>query len=212
VVVQEAFGVTAHIREVCDRLAADGYLAVAPAMFHRLAEPAPEVAYDDVPRAIELMRSLLADDVLADVDDALAVVAARGIGARRTAIVGFCTGGTVALHVAAARSLGAAVTFYGGGVAEGRMGFAPMLDAAPTLRTPWLGLFGDLDASIPVDEVDRLRDAASLADVPADVVRYPGAQHGFHCDDRPEVFDAGAAADAWSRALAWFAAHLGRQA
>jgi carboxymethylenebutenolidase len=204
VVVQEAFGLTDHILDVCDRVAAAGYLAVAPALFHRTG--APVLAYGDLDAVMPHMQALRAEDVLADVDDAL-----ERLGPLPTGIVGFCMGGTVAFHVAAQRSVGAAVSFYGGGVGAGRFGFPSMVDAASELRSPWLGLFGDLDKGIPVDEVERLRTAIADAQLAVDteIVRYPEAQHGFHCDDRPAVFDAAAAADAWSRTLTFFERHLG---
>ena len=75
------------------------------------------------------------------------------------------------------------------------------------LQTPWLGLFGDEDSSIPVEDVERLRQELDGADVPHEVVRYAGAEHGFHCDQRPS-YHAEAATDAWARTLAWFEEHL----
>jgi len=72
------------------------------------------------------------------------------------------------------------------------------------LQTPWLGLYGDLDKGIPVEEVEQLRDAVAQAKVPAEIVRYDDADHGFHCNDRPAVFNPAAAADGWARTLDWF--------
>jgi carboxymethylenebutenolidase len=116
-------------------------------------------------------------------------------------------GGTVALHAATAFPLGAAVSFYGGGVAEGRFGMAPLVEQAPHLQAPWLGLYGDLDHGIPVDQVEALRAAAATAPVATDLVRYAEADHGFNCDAR-DSYHAASAADAWSRTLAWFDRHL----
>ncbi len=84
----------------------------------------------------------------------------------------------------------------------------PALAERGRARTPWLGLFGDLDASIPIEDVETLRDALDAsAAVAHQVVRYPDADHGFHCDVRPS-FHPTASADAWSRTLAWFDEHL----
>jgi carboxymethylenebutenolidase len=116
-------------------------------------------------------------------------------------------GGSVALATAASHQVGAAVTFYGGGVTQGRFGFRPLVELAPELRSPWLGLFGDRDQSIAVEDVEALRAAAATADVPTEVVRYPDAGHGFHRDGSAS-FNAEAAADAWHRTLGWFARHL----
>ena len=81
------------------------------------------------------------------------------------------------------------------------------VDAAPGLRAPWLGLFGDLDKGIPVEHVEELRGAAARSGQPTQVVRYPDADHGFHCDQR-ESYHASSATDAWNRALAWFGHYL----
>ena len=123
-------------------------------------------------------------------------------------VVGFCMGGSVTFYAATLRPLGAAVTFYGGGVATGRFGLPSLIDQAPSLASPWLGLFGDEDQGIPVEEVEALRTAVGTAHVEAEIVRYPGAQHGFHCDARPAVYDEASATDAWSRTLEWFARHV----
>jgi carboxymethylenebutenolidase len=82
-----------------------------------------------------------------------------------------------------------------------------LVDEVADLQTPWLGLFGDRDQSIPVEDVERLREALQVAPVASEIVRYPEAQHGFHCDLR-DSYDETAAKDAWNRTLAWFDAHL----
>jgi carboxymethylenebutenolidase len=84
---------------------------------------------------------------------------------------------------------------------------APLHEEASTLQTPWLGLFGDLDAMIPSEGVEALRSAVETAPVPTGVVRYPDADHGFHCDARDSFHEA-SARDGWARALDWFATHL----
>jgi carboxymethylenebutenolidase len=206
IVVQEAFGLTDHIRSVAQRLADAGWLAVAPALFHRSGSPV--FAYDGGWEKLgPVFQSLTAEGIDNDVAGALGWLAGEGIPAERTGIVGFCMGGTVALHAATTFPLGAAVTFYGGGVAEGRWGFAPLVEEATSLRAPWLGLYGDLDKGIPVDDVEALRAAAATADVDTEVVRYADADHGFNCDDR-DVHHPASAADAWARTLAWFDRHL----
>jgi carboxymethylenebutenolidase len=118
-------------------------------------------------------------------------------------------GGTVALATAVRREIGASVTFYGGGVTSSRFGFAPLVEEAPKLRCPWLGLFGDRDRGIPVEDVEALRAAAARSGQPTEVVRYPEAGHGFHCHERPEYHEA-SATDAWRRALDWFDTYVDR--
>jgi carboxymethylenebutenolidase len=110
--------------------------------------------------------------------------------------------------VSVRRRLGAGAGFYGGGIVTARFPqFPPLVDESADLQTPWLGLFGDEDQSIPVDDVERLRAALQGAPVLTEIVRYPGAGHGFHCDRR-DSYDETAAKDAWNRTLAWFDDHL----
>ena len=207
VVIQEAFGLTPHIVSITERLAAAGWLAVAPALFHR--QGSPVLAYEgDFAKIGPLFQELTVDTIAMDVDAALDALADRGIPRPRTGIVGFCMGGTVSFATATRVPLGAAVTFYGGGVTQGRFGLPSLVELAPSLRVPWLGLYGDEDQGIPVTDVEALRAATAGAPVDTEIVRYPGAEHGFNCDDRAS-FHAEAAADAWTRTLGWFDRHLG---
>jgi carboxymethylenebutenolidase len=207
VVIQEAFGVNAHIRDIARRLADAGYLTIAPALFHRNGSPTFD--YDgDMKDLMPVFQSLTGSTVDNDVAGAVGWLTDQGIAMERMGIVGFCMGGTVALHSATVHPFGASVSFYGGGVAEGRFGMAPLVDQAPNLLAPWLGLYGDQDHGIPVDQVEALRAAAATAVVETEVVRYPDADHGFNCDVRAS-YHAGSAADAWARTLAWFERHLG---
>lgn len=206
VVIQEAFGVTTHIQDVCTWLADNGWYAVAPALFHRLADQV--FSYDDLKPVMPAMMSLTHEGIDADLNVTFANTAARGFELSKTAIIGFCMGGSVTLYAASTRELGAAVTFYGGGLAEGRFGMPPGIDSAKSLRTPWLGLYGDLDTMIPIDDVERVRENASHTSVPTEVVRYADAHHGFNCDDRPAVFNSSVAADSRARTLKWLSANI----
>jgi carboxymethylenebutenolidase len=208
VVIQEAFGVNPHIEDVTRRVAAAGYHAVAPDMFHRTGGAV--VDYGDFGAVIEHFVAIGNDEaIMADVDAAVGYLHSLGFTDRRIGIVGFCFGGRVTFLVASQRALGAAAGFYGGGIVTARFPqFPALVDRAPKLETPWLGLFGDLDESIPVDDVEQLRKALIEAPVATEVVRYAGAEHGFNCDARPS-YNADAATDAWSRAVDWFARHLG---
>ena len=207
VVVQEAFGVNDHIQDVTRRFATAGYHAVAPHLFHRSGAPA--YGYDDFTVVIPHMVALTDEGLLSDVRAALDHLRAAGWTDRQIGIVGFCMGGRVTFLVAGHEALGAGVGFYGGGIVTGRSEAMPaLLDLVPGLRTPWLGLFGDADPSIPVEDVDRLREALGAgADVDTSIVRYPDAEHGFHCDARDAYHEA-SATDAWRRTLEWLDAHL----
>jgi carboxymethylenebutenolidase len=116
-------------------------------------------------------------------------------------------GGSVTLATAARLNLGAAVTFYGGAISEERFGLPSGLTSGAQLRTPWLGLYGDLDAHIPSDEVESLRSVVAGASVPTEIVRYADADHGFHCDERPS-FHAESSSDAWQRTIAFLNTNL----
>jgi carboxymethylenebutenolidase len=205
IVVQEAFGVNDHIKEVADRFAAEGYRAVAPHFFHRSGDPV--IGYDDFETAKGHIAQLTWDGIAEDLATAYGHLHDDGFDDERIAVVGFCMGGTVAFIAGYERRLGAAVTFYGSGITEGRFGAPAMKDVAAELKTPWLGLFGDQDAGIPVESVEQLRAAVADAPVDAEIVRYPEAGHGFHCDARAAYHET-SARDAWSRALAWLDDHL----
>ena len=208
IVIQEAFGVNEHIRDVTRRFGAAGYHAVAPAMFHRAGGGTAD--YGDFAAVIPLFEGVT--------DDGDPHRRRRGHGppSRRWVRGPRHRRRRVLLRRPRRRSWSPragrwvrAVGFYGGGIAnKGALPFDALIGEAGGLQTPWLGLFGDEDASIPVDDVEAIRTALAGAPVPTDVVRYAGAQHGFHCDARPDNFHAEAAADAWSRALTWFDAHL----
>ncbi|HEX4979956.1 MAG TPA: dienelactone hydrolase family protein [Acidimicrobiales bacterium] len=208
VVVQEIFGVNDHIEDVTRRAAEAGYHAVAPHLFHRTG--APRLGYEDFSAAMPHMGELTDERVLADVDAAVGHLGDAGWGTPQIGLVGFCFGGRVSFLVATARPLGAVVGFYGGGIVTSRFPqLPPLVDRAADLKAPWLGLFGSDDASIPLDDVDRLRtELDANTPVEHDVVVYDGAGHGFHCDARPDHYDEKAAAAAWARAIAWFDAHL----
>lgn len=208
VVVQEAFGLTGYIADVTARLARAGWHAVAPALFHR--QGSPVIPYDDVQSALPVMQQLTAGGITTDLTATLDGLEREGFPAARTAVLGFCMGGSVALYAGTLRRLGAAITFYGGGVSAGRFGLPSLAELAPSLTSPWLGLYGDEDASIPVEDVERLRQAANEAAVETEVVRYRGAGHGFHCDERPDHYHQGAAQDAWQRALGWLDRHVAK--
>lgn len=206
IVLQEAFGVNDHIEDITRRFADAGYLAVAPHLFHRSGDP--RLGYEDMTQVMPHMAQLTAHGLDADLTATLDYLAGRGLEQHKVGAVGFCMGGSVAFVAAAFWKLGAAVTFYGGGITQGRFGNAPLLDLAPTIQTPWLGLFGDLDASIPVEQVEGLRAALERAVPPTEIVRYAEANHGFHCDARSS-YHAAASKDAWARTLGFLAQHLG---
>ena len=204
VVVQEALGVTPWLEGVASRFQAEGYKTAVPHLYKRIGDPV-FTHPDGFPKAREAMATLTGESILDDVDEA---IDSLGVRRSRVAVVGFCMGGNVALYAGAMRELGAAVSFYGGGVTESRWpGVAPLVEVAPGLRSPWLGLYGTRDTGIPVEQVDALEKAARLAPVPTRVERYE-AGHGFFNDSIDDLYDATAAEAAWPLVLAWLRQNL----
>jgi carboxymethylenebutenolidase len=203
IVIQEAFGVDAHIEEVSARFAAEGWLAVAPHMFYRSG--GGTIGYGDTEGMNRHLGALRDVGTLDDIDATLVFIAGRGIPVERTALVGFCFGGRVSFLVAAHRPLGATVGLYGGGIVYGRSDSRPpLLSLAAELKSPWLGMFGGRDTTIPPEELDVLERAVASAPVETKVIRYPDAGHAFLNDHKPS-YAAGPAADAWEQTLSWLA-------
>jgi carboxymethylenebutenolidase len=192
VVVQEIFGVNSHIRSVADGYAAEGYLAIAPAMFDR-AQKDYETGYTqpEIAAGVEIMKKLDMDQAILDVQAAID----HGKSAGKAGIVGYCWGGTVA-WVAAARAngLAAAVSYYGGGV--------PGL-ANEKPRVPVMFHFGETDHSIPLDKAKEV-----AAKHPQATTHYYPAGHGFNCDQRGSFHEA-SARQALQRSLEFFRKHVG---
>ena len=206
IVVQEAAGVNDYIEDVTRRFADVGYFAVAPTFFHRAG--GGTAAYGDFEKVAQLFDGLTDAGIVMDVGATVSHLHEQGFADESIAIVGFCWGGRVTFLASLEFALGATVSFYGGGIVRPRFpGLPPLLDRASELKTAWLGLFGDLDVVIPVEEVETLRTRLTELEVPTEVQRYATAEHGFHNEARPS-FNAEAATDAWARTLAWLAEHL----
>lgn len=192
VVLQEIFGVNAHIRRVADGFAAQGYLVIAPALFDR-AKPGVELGYtpEDMPAGVALVGEVGHDKTMLDV--AAAVKAATEGG--KVGVVGYCWGGSLAYAAACSiDGVTAAVGYYGGTIAK---------SLASKPKVPVILHFGEKDAHIPVSDVAAIKSA--LPQVP--VYTYD-AGHGFNCDARGS-YDKPSAAVALDRTLAFFAEHIG---
>ena len=192
VVIQEIFGVNHHIRAVCDRVAAQGYVALAPSLFDR-SEPGFQSGYsaDEVAAA---KRFVATPDWAAMLRDTQAAIdAVRDVGP--VGIIGFCLGGSVAYAaVTKLDGLKAAVGFYGGAIVR----FADDKPGAPTQLH-----FGEKDSGIPLSDVETITSKRPEVEV----FVYAGAQHGFGCDERAS-YDKASADLAWQRSLAFFTKHL----
>jgi carboxymethylenebutenolidase len=193
VVIQEIFGVNHHIRAVCDQLAADGYAAVAPAVFDR-QQPNFECGYspDEIANARKFVANPDWAAMMRDVQAAIDELEKEG----PVGIIGFCLGGSIAFLAASKLSgLSAAVGYYGGQIAKN-------VDSAPKIPTQLH--FGETDASIPMSDVDLIKQKRGGD---TEIYVYPGAGHGFHCDERGSYNEA-AAKLAWTRTLDFLGKHI----
>ena len=206
-VVQEIFGVHEYIRDVCRRLAKQGYLAIAPELYARQADLSTltdiqEILTKVVPRVSDAQ-------VMADLDAAAEYAAKDGGDPARTGITGFCWGGRIAwLYAAHNPRLRGAVAWYGrlAGTA-GPLHPRHPLDQAAELHCPVLGLYGGKDEAIPLLTIEQMRAAAAAAGRAVEIIVYPEAGHAFHADYRPSYHQA-SAEDGWRRLTQFFAAHL----
>lgn len=192
VVIQEIFGVNHHIRAICDRLAGAGYVAIAPSIFDRI-EPNFQCGYS--PDEVAVARKFVANPDWAAMlrDTQAAIDTARNVGP--VGIVGFCLGGSVAYAAATKLTgLSAAIGYYGGAIVR----FAGDKPKVPTQLH-----FGEKDAGIPRADIETIRN--KRPDV--EIHTYPGAQHGFNCDERAS-YDKASADIAWPRSLGFLARHL----
>jgi carboxymethylenebutenolidase len=190
IVIQEIFGVNSHIRQVAERFANYGYLAVAPALFDRV-HPGTELGYDEagVARGREIAEELGFDGALDGVRGAYELLEADN----RVAAVGYCWGGSVAYYANARLGI-PAVSYYGGRT-------VPLLKEHP--KAPLLLHFGENDALIPPEDVQKHR----LALPDAEIAVWPGVGHGFNCDQR-DSYDAGTSQQALDRTLAFLQKHV----
>ena len=193
VVIQEIFGVNHHIRAVCDRLAGEGYAAVAPALFDR-QQPNFESGYspDEIANARKFVANPDWGAMMRDTQAAIEEAKRSG----PVGIIGFCMGGTIAfLSAARLGGLAAAIAYYGGQIAKN-------VDAKP--KVPTLLHFGEKDASIPMSDVETIKQKRGGD---CEIYVYPDAGHGFNCDERGSYNEA-AAKVAWRRSIAFLQANL----
>lgn len=197
-VIHEVFGLNDHIKSICDRLAAEGYAALAPDLFVRAETPPPKDA-SDMAALRKAASSIPPEVAIKDMQAALDHLKTIKEVRRRFASIGFCMGGGFSYQLAThTKDLAGAAIFYG----------RTPLELVPQVSCPLLGSFGELDQGIPPEKVKEFEQALMKAGKSADIKIYPGAKHGFFNDTRPEAYNAQAAADAWQRTLKFFREHL----
>jgi carboxymethylenebutenolidase len=194
IVIQEWWGVDEHIKEVTRRFAQEGYVALAPDLYHGQVVSEPD-------EARKLVMELDMEQAVREIQQAISYLLEQAeVTGDQVGVVGFCMGGRLTLMTArAANNVGAAVAFYGTPLPP---------EDAQEIQAPVLGLYGEEDGGIPVENVEAMQEALDEAGIENSFTIYPGAQHAFFNDMRPS-YDAEASADAWQQTLDWFSAHLG---
>jgi carboxymethylenebutenolidase len=188
VVIQEWWGLVDHIKDVCDRFAAAGFVALAPDLYHGKTTKSPD-------QAGKLMMAMRIDEAEKDISAAIQYLLTHdAVTSKKVGVVGFCMGGALALYTATKNpSVGACVVFYGG-----HPNVKPDL---PQLQAPVLGLYAENDGFVTPALVRDLESKLKALGKEIEVVIYPGTDHAFFNDSRPEVYNQEAAADAWRRTV-----------
>jgi carboxymethylenebutenolidase len=195
IVLQEWWGLVPHIEDMCERFAREGFVALAPDLYHGDVARSPDEAGKlmmalDIERAEEDLRGAVRH-----------LLAHEGVEGESVGTVGFCMGGVLSLYAAAKNEqVGACVVFYG---------IHPKVNPPlEDLRAPVLGLYAERDAFVPPDAVRALEATLKELGKSAEMHIYPDTDHAFFNDTRPEVYDPAAAADAWRRTIQFFREHL----
>lgn len=210
IVIQEIFGVNIHIREVAEKLAKEGYVAIAPAIFQRTA-PGFEAGYtpEDVQLGRKYKDQTTANEILSDIKAAIAYLKSLP-NVKQDAIgsIGFCFGGHVVYLAATLPDIKATASFYGGGIPTSTPGGGePTITRTPEIKSPIYAFFGLEDKGIPLEHTEQIEAELRKNHIPHAVFRYSGADHGFFCNHRAS-YNAEAAADAWKHVVELFHKNL----
>jgi carboxymethylenebutenolidase len=194
VVIQEWWGLVAHIQDVCERFARQGFIALAPDLYHGKAASEPD-------EARKLLMEMDRDRAVREIIAAIGYLKGlEQVSPKKVGVVGFCMGGMLTITTAAASDqLDAAVAFYG---------LPRDLNLAGNIRVPLLGLFAEHDHSFSPETVKEFEKALEKSASAYETHIYPGTQHAFFNDARPHIYNPQAAQDAWERTLRWFKQYL----
>jgi carboxymethylenebutenolidase len=204
-VVHEVFSVHEHIKDLCRRLAKQGYLAISGDLFARHGDTS-KYTMSEIPKLMsEVVSKVKYPELMADIDGAVAWAEKNKGDAGKLAITGFCWGGSVVwLYAAHQPKLKAGVAWYGHVIRQGWT--RNPIDAAKELKAPVLGLYGGKDQGIPMDQVEMMQAELKKANSKSMIHVYPEAGHGFNADFRNSYREADAK-DGWAKMLAWFKAN-----
>jgi len=196
-VFQEAFGVNRHIRNIADRIANEGYLAIAPELFHRTAPAGFVAGYDEYPEIMAHLQALTTEQLIDDVQATYDWLSAQGsVQKGKIGCIGFCMGGRVSFIANSAFPLSASVSFYGGGMHS-------IAGRAATLHAPQLLFWGGKDQHIKPEFVREVIDALKMEGKDYINVEISYADHGFFCDERP-AYHPQAGKEAWGMVKEFF--------
>jgi carboxymethylenebutenolidase len=202
IVFQEAFGVNDHIKDVARRFAEQGYVAVAPELFHRTAPPGFTGTYGDFASVAPHFQAVTTDAIASDARAVFDWLSKDSqVGTSHIGSIGFCMGGRCSFIANAKLPLQAAVSFYGGGIVPA------LLDLAQEQSGPILFFWGGLDQHIDPEQRNGIADAMTKAGKPYINVEISDANHAFFCDARPS-YNAIAAKHAWALTLSFLETHL----
>ena len=205
-VFQEIFGINSHIRDVTERFGREGFLAIAPELFHRTA-PGFESGYTDMGPGFEQMKQVTDPGLEADIRAAHAWL--KNSGQTQICSTGYCMGGRVSTLAAVTVPLACAASYYGGGIAPSQ--FNPgLLGRLKDLQAPMMFFWGGLDSHIPAESVKSVTDTLDAAGKQYTNVKFSFADHGFFCDARGS-YNPTAAAMAWPLTLAFFQTYTAGQ-
>ncbi len=210
IVIQEIFGVNSHIRDITERLAKEGYVAIAPAIYQRQA-PGFETGYteQDLEIGRKYKNQTLAEELISDIQATIKYLynlpqfKQGGVGT-----IGFCFGGHVVYLVATLEVIMATASFYGAGIVNSCPGGGePTIARTKSIAGTLYGFFGTEDPLIPNEQVDEIETELKKHNIPHQIFRYEGATHGFMCDQR-DSYNPQAAQDAWTKVLDLFGQKL----
>lgn len=201
-VFQEAFGVNSHIRNICDRLAREGFLAAAPELFHRAGRRI-EIPYTERQKFLPLLGQMTNEDIIHDAQDTLKFLKdLPNADVSSFSTIGFCVGGFASALCATRMDVKKMVSFYGAGMVKRRegIGLEPILDDLNKIKGPCLFFYGGKDVSIPHSDINLIEKKLSASEIPFEVDIFENSDHGFFCDER-KTHNQSDASIAWKKTL-----------
>ncbi|MBI3000480.1 MAG: dienelactone hydrolase family protein [Deltaproteobacteria bacterium] len=208
-VIMEVFGVNAHIKDLTERFAREGYVAAAPDLYYRLEQRV--IPNSDLQAAFAARATLYETKIVEDLNRAISLIKGRAdVNPNKIGIIGYCFGGRVSWLGACQCPVAAASVYYGGGIAGGERGEKSPVEPvtmANKIKVPLQCVWGDQDQSISQEAREKIEAALKANRVNYEWYLYKGAGHAFFCDDRPSYHEA-SAKDIWPKTLAFFAKHL----